>query len=428
MRLFKLKLNELEKRTFRLHLIYSMIEGIVLGILVLNEFVFLKSLKGSNLQVGMLFQTSVVALVFSIFLNAWVNKVKNKQRFVLITAFITRFPLLLILLFPEGVATRPDSQLFHYLYLTIFLSYYFANPIIYPVINLFLKENYRHEHFSVLYSYSSTINKVVMLTVTLLYGLLLDYNDQLYRYVFPVMGLLAMLSIAVFSRISYQTPPEQIANAYKDSSIMGVVRNMRKIMRGNRSFRDFESGFMFYGFAFMGTVSVITIFYQTGLGLNYSSVAFYKNSYNVLAIFLLPFMGRLMGRIEPRKFAALTFSSLLFYLVFTMLTEYFPWKVEILGIQIYFCLLISMLFNGIFAATMSLLWSIGSAYFCRKEEASDYQAIHLTFTGVRSFFAPLLGVWAYEYLGFTGTFSIGVLLLTAAVWISLRSQPNEVGE
>ena len=148
-----------------------------------------------------------------------------------------------------------------------------------------------------------------MLVVTFLYGLLLDYNDQSYRYVFPVMGVLAILSVFTFTRIRYRTPDVVLEHTSISKSIGNTWRKMRAILKGNSSFRDFESSFMFYGFAFMGTVSVITIFYQTGLGLNYSSVAFYKNSYNLVAIALLPFMGRLMGRIEPRKFAAITFGS-----------------------------------------------------------------------------------------------------------------------
>lgn len=418
-------LNEVEKKTFRLHLLYSVIEGVILGLLVLNEFVFLKSLHGTNWQVGLLFQTSVFVLVFSIFLNAWVNKVRNKKNFIILTALVTRLPLLLLFFFPAVIS--PDAVGWHFLYIAIFLMYYMANPIIYPVINLFLKNNYLHDHFSVLYSYSTTLNKIVMLVVTFTYGALLDADETLYRLVFPCMGILGICSVLVFSRIPYQ-PLESGKGRLLASGFRSVVQQMQQIMKRNKAFRDFETSFMFYGFAFMGTVSVITIFYQSGLGLNYTSVAFYKNFYNIIAIMLLPYMGRLMGRIAPRKFAALTFSSLLFYLVFTMITEYFPWNFDVWGIRIYVFLFISMLFNGVFAATMALLWSIGSAYFCRREEAADYQAIHLTFTGVRSFFAPLLGVWLYELIGFTGTFAVGILLLVAAVWISLRSQQGQVEE
>ncbi|MBI4647005.1 MAG: hypothetical protein HY738_10555 [Bacteroidia bacterium] len=44
-----------ERRTFRLHLSYSLIDGLIFGALLLNEFVFLKSLKGSDYQMGLLF-------------------------------------------------------------------------------------------------------------------------------------------------------------------------------------------------------------------------------------------------------------------------------------------------------------------------------------------------------------------------------------
>lgn len=192
-------------------------------------------------------------------------------------------------------------------------------------------------------------------------------------------------------------------------------------MKSNLPFRDFQAGFMFYGFAFMGTVSVIAIFFQKELNLNYSSVAFYKNSYNILAIFLLPMFGKLMGKIDPRKFAAITFASLLFYLLFIALTSYAPWFIWIKGIKIYYTLFVAMLFNGVFAATMGLLWSIGSVYFCPENEASEYQAIHLTLTGFRSFFAPVLGLGIYLLVGFTATFVTGIILLLIAVIISMRS-------
>ena len=52
----ELILSSEEKLTFKLHLIYSIIEGIILGVLALNEFVFVKSLKGSDFQLSILIQ------------------------------------------------------------------------------------------------------------------------------------------------------------------------------------------------------------------------------------------------------------------------------------------------------------------------------------------------------------------------------------
>lgn len=139
---------------------------------------------------------------------------------------------------------------------------------------------------------------------------------------------------------------------------------------------------------------------------------------------MLPFFGRLIGKIDPRKFAAFTFATLAGYLLFIQLTQFFPYHIMVLGIKIYPTMIIAIISNGFFAATMALLWYIGSAYYCKPSEAADYQAVHLTFTGVRSFFAPIIGVIFYQRWGFAVTFSIGVALLLAAVALMIWSQKS----
>ena len=92
-RLHKLDLNPLEKQSFRLHTIYTLLEGVILGVLALNEFVFLKSLKGSNLQLGVLFQFSTVVFVFLLFINEFIRRTKNRKRLVFMVGLLTPFTL-----------------------------------------------------------------------------------------------------------------------------------------------------------------------------------------------------------------------------------------------------------------------------------------------------------------------------------------------
>jgi MFS family permease len=200
---------------------------------------------------------------------------------------------------------------------------------------------------------------------------------------------------------------------------------MIDILKKNKPYLHFEAGFMFYGFSFMITVTVITIFFERALHLNYSSLAFYKNAYNILAILLLPYTGKLLGRIDPRHFAIITFGSLMLFITFIMLTEYYPHHITFRGIELYPMLAIAYFFYGIFAATMALLWFIGSAYFCAPEEAGDYQSVHLSLTAVRAMFAPLFGVFFYEWVGFTGTFLLAIFSLLAGIGLMIWSYYNE---
>lgn len=411
-----------EKGTFRLHLAYSIFEGILTGVLALNEFVLIKSLHGSNYHIAFLVQFQVIVLLFSIVFNEFLRQTLNKKKLIRVVGIITHLPLIAFWFFPKHSNFEEFPVIYHYLFLSIFLIYYSARPIIYPTINLFLKNTYTHENFGKLYGYATTVNKVIILVSTFMFGLLLDINQDAYHYVYPMLAVFGVISILLLSKIKYeeQDKNEIIKTSYS-VAIKSSFKRMVEIIKKNIPYRDFEIGFMFYGFAWMSTQAVVNIFFERVLDLNYSTVAFYKNSYNILAIIMLPYFGKLIGKIDPRRFAIITFGALLLYIFFMGFTEYFQGHVEFLGLKIYYSLVASFFFYGIFAATMALLWFIGSAYFCKKEEAGDYQSVHLTLTGVRGAFAPLIGIFFYELFGFTWTFGLGVFTLILGILLMVYS-------
>ena len=415
-----------EKKTFGLHLSYSFIEGILAGLIALNEFVFVKSLLGSSYQMSVLFQFSTLVFLLLIFFSTLLRRIKNKKRLLRHTAILTRLPLMLLFFFPRSPEQLTGDSVYHYIFLAIFLIYYLANPIVFPSINLFLKNAYSHENFGRFYSYATTVNKVVMMATTFAYGWALDANHYVFVYIFPVAAVLGMLSITLLSLIPYQQeePPDMSYSFWK--GIKQSVSEMTAILVKNVPYRHFQIGFMFYGFGFMGSYTVIILFWEYGLGLNYSSVAFYRNAYNLLAILLLPFFGRLIGRIDPRRFAVIPFLSMALYIFSLIMTQYFDSHVTFWDITLYHSMTFYILFHGIFAATMALMWSIGSAYFCAPSEAGIYQSIHLGLTALRALFAPLIGVLLYELWGFTIAFSISITSLvigSCILWWSQRNYP-----
>lgn len=422
--LFIKKLTNQEKTSFSLHFIYSMLDGIMLGILALNEFVFIKSLNGDDYSLSVLFQFSMLVFIFLVFINEFIRREPNKKKMLRITGLITRFPLIALIFFPAA-ADAYSSHIFHFIFLGIFLIYFLGNTIIYPLINLFLKNTYRHENFGKLYGYASSANKIVMLIVTFFYGLLLDIDYYAFRYILIIAGIISIISIHLLSLIPYKPPEQKVIKKKISTSVMDSIRRMVQILKENKAFRDFEIGFMFYGFSFMITVSVIVIFLNKGISLNYTSYAVYKNFYNILAIILLPLTGKWLGKTDPRIFAMVTFGSLTLYIFFMMLTAYFPSHYIIWGIDIYVMLVLSYIAYGVFAATMALLWFIGSAYFCKDEEAADYQAVHLSLTGIRAIFAPALGVFFFNIIGYTWTFLIAIISLLAGIAVLWKSYLNK---
>lgn len=415
------KLNLQEQDAFRKHLVYVLIEGVILGVLALNEFVFVKSLQGSNYQLGFLFQFSMVLFTFLVLINEFLKRIKNRKKLLRVVAWVTRLPLAFIWFFPHSAAELHAHPWFHYVFLGLFLLYFTGNIFIYPNINLLLKNSYSHHNFGKLYSYATSMNKIVMLVVTFVYGYLLDINNFAFVYVFPVVAILGVISLYKLSSIPFPESQQVVVRSGIWTSVKKSVSEMSAILKRNVTYRHFEMGFMLYGFSFMISVTVITLYFYDALNLNYSSVAFYKNAYNILAIVLLPFFGKLLGKIDPRKFAAFTFGSVGMYIFSVMITRWFPEHFMVFDVTIYYTLLFYILFHGIFAASMSLLWNIGSAYFCKPEEAGTYQSLHLSLTGIRGIPAPLLGVFFYEQFGFTITFFLAFLFSMGAVGLMLWS-------
>jgi hypothetical protein len=417
-------IDKQERKTFFFHLTYSLVEGIISGILVLNEFVFLKSLHGSPYQVGMLFQFSMVVLLVAIFINEILRRVANQRKMLRLTAIFTRIPLLALLFFPRQIAEMGADTVYHYIFLLIFLIFYLASPVIFPSINLLLKHNYSTVNFGRLYSYATSAKKITTLAATFGFGLMLDNDPFVFRIIYPAAGVLGIFSIFMLSSIPFDHGHSKRKISLDTGIFRDALKRVSDILRTNKPYRHFQIGFMLYGIAFMGTNAVITIFYDRAVGLNYTSVAFYKNSYNLIAIFLLPVFGRMLANTDPRKFASLTYGSLALYLLSFPATLIYPVYVEFYGVRVYYFLLAGVLFNSIFISTMAISWSIGSAYFCDKSESGDYQSIHLTLTGVRALFVPLAGVYIYNTAGFSLTFIMAVLFLLAGISLMIWSERN----
>jgi len=421
MRIKKSELTVSEIKTFKLHTTHMILEGIIDGALLLNEFILIKSLFASNYQIGFLFQFAVIVLLFSVLFNEFIKRARNKKHFLMWVALITRLPLAGLMFFPHSATQIAGNSIYPIIFLGVFLFYYLYKPAILPTINLLLRHNYSKNNFGSLYSYSTSVKKIIVLFITFGFGLLLDFDNYAFTYVYPILAILGILSVYLLTRIDY-TSHEPIPQSSIWDSLKRIYKKMIEIVIKNKPYRDFEIGFMFYGFAWMATAAVITIFMDKSLHLNYFSISFYKNFYNLLAIILLPFFGKLIGKIDPRKFGIYTFASMLFHLLFLVLTQYFPYSFEFLGIKFYIMLVISFMFYGIFTATMALLWGIGSSYFCKNEDAGDYQSVHLSLVGFRGLFAPIIGIWAFEAIGYSGTFAIGIVSLLLAVLMMIWSQ------
>ncbi len=196
-------LNKQELKSFKLHVSFSVIDGLIRGALILNEFVFVKSLNGSSYQLSFLFQSSVIVLLLSIVFNELIFRSKNKRRLLRKAGFLTHLPMLALLFFPRNPEIYAVDSIYHYIFLFIFFSYYLSYPITLPAINLFLKNAYSKDNFGKLYSISTSIRQVLQMLVIFLFGWLLDIDNYAFTYIMPTLGVLGFISIIMLTHIDY---------------------------------------------------------------------------------------------------------------------------------------------------------------------------------------------------------------------------------
>ncbi len=201
MRIFQ-NLEPQESLTLKLHLFYSSIEGVAAGALILTEFIFIKSLKGSNVQLAFLFQFSMVVFLLSMVTNEILRRYTKRKILLRTIAIVSKLPLVGLAFFPD-ISDQGLPVIYHTLFLTIFLLYFSSKIAVIPSINQYLKGNYKHENFGRLFSYSVSVQKVAMLVSTFAAGLLLDWNPNSYKVFYPIVGVLAILSIFQLTKIKF---------------------------------------------------------------------------------------------------------------------------------------------------------------------------------------------------------------------------------
>jgi len=412
-----------EKVTLKYHIISALLEGIAVGFLGLNEFIFLKSLDAPSYLIGVLFQISIIVMLFSVVFTQFVKRFKDKKKLFIASVWLTRIPLVFAIFF------TPDTRggvFFHYFFLGIYFAYCITTPLIMPVLSMIIKQNYRSENFGRLYSNVAVTTKITALFTIFIFGMILDRYNFAFRYFYPLSAVLSIISAYVFVKIPYKDKSVHLKTSVI-KSMMNSYHEMAEIFRKNKPYRDFEWGFMTYGLAFMIFMPVLTIYFEKELHLNYSSISLYKNQATFLTMVFLPYMGRYISKNDPRKFGMLTFSWLFLFLIVLASTYFLGNYFEMWNLKIYYTILISHCFLGVFYASMQLLWDIGSTYFCKSDEVGVYQSIHITLTGIRGIFFPLIGVAIYAYIGFYTTFLIAAIIMLFAIYImyySMKKYPD----
>lgn len=418
-------LHSLEKKTFTLHLISQIFSGIAIGVVLLQDVILKKTLGGTDFQVMILALLVSSSFLFSIYGSELVNRSRSRAKTILLIGITAKSFLIILPLFENPVY-----------YIACIAVGAYLDALLLSIWNIVFKHNYSEKNRSRLYSYATSFQTVFVLIVTTVSGYLLDMNSSVYKILFPaagVFGILVYWSLARMINLSmddYSGKNKKQKTYYslrliKDIAIL-PLRNTARIFRENKPFLRFEAYFFLYGMAFMVLSPVIPVFLVDNLKLSYSPISFAKGLiFHSALIIFTPLMGRYHGTGNPAKFCGYVFSILALFPLVLVSAKHFVSMGLITDTDI--VVYISFFIFGFAMSGVTIAWALSSIFYAPKNEVSNYQAVHITLTGVRGIFSPALGYAVMKIFDIEYSFYLSALLFLLGgimMWKDSRKLKN----
>ena len=420
-------LGATERRVFLILLVMNIVGGLGDGMMAQNELVLLNSLHGTKEMLAFITQVSVMSCLLIMVYNEILKRVRDKRLFLVGVSIASRIPLLLFALYP---ATAGGVASWHaHLFVWLFILIGFLTMMIGPATNAMLKQNFAHENFGVLMSLSTSARTGAALTTTLFSGVVMDADPFALRYVYPFVGLAGIFAAFLLLRIPYQAQTVAVPTGgwHPFRLLRESMATTKRIFRESQTFRDFEFGFVLYGFAMLGTTAIISNMLATELKISYTENGVYRMLAGVVTVLVFPLAGLWIGRLDPRRFLAVTCLIFIGHLTLLAAACFFNPRTLIHGVSLNWVLIAAFVFAGAFAAMIVTAWGLGSAYFCRPDQVADYQSVHVYMTSIRGILAPPIGIGLIWLTGRSWVVLLfGVLALVAAIlWLnhSVRRRP-----
>jgi len=260
-----------------------------------------------------------------------------------------------------------------------------------PHRNALIRANYPLTARGRIYGLVTLVTGVASMASSQAVGHVLDHDPTIVRLVFPLAAIVGIVGHVLMSRVRWRyesptsTPEAGGAHVVRDA-MASAARATKHTLREDRSFRDYEIGFMLYGLGLLSaTPLIVTRFAQSA---NFSPSDWANADRLALPatqLLLVWVVGRMSDRLGVVYVAALSFLSLV---------PYYVWM-SFVGTP--HELLLSALLMGVCMSGVNVSWALGPLHFAPRGQAHHYSSVHVACVGVRSVLGPAIG-WAVQNL------------------------------
>lgn len=401
-------LKPLEKQTARLLLISALFNGVVMSLNQTQDIIARKALHAEVWQLTVMTMIWPISNFFSIWWGRIFEKAKHKSRYFILVGIFGRLSLI------YGLWLNGMNEFM--LLLGLMFSF---NSLLIPAQNSIYQNNIESSRRAKVYGYTMSLGMLVTVLFTFFAGRMLDVNDQYFRVILAitaVSGLVASLLLSLVKIKSRESSNNDEPFSWHETLFDPIKRSLA-LLKTNKPFASFERSFSIYGMGFIMVQPVLPIFLVDMLKLSYTGNFVAKGVISQIPLMLLsPYLGKWHDKLHPFRFISIFFGLLALFPALIIVSA-LTLKWHVLSIVLVY---LAYTIFGVAMAGVNIAWNMGSIFFAGKEDASMYQSVHVTMTGIRGIMAPLLGLVLLKTLGIISVFAVAVCFLITASYLSWK--------
>jgi len=400
------KLSPLEKQTIVFFLVATFFNSMIGSVSNVQDIIARKALSALDWHITLLAMIWPLSNFFSIWWGKILEQSPHKSKFFLFVAFAGRLPLVFSIFI---------DNIYHFMFfLIVMLSF---NSLLLPAQNSLIQSNFRPSIRGKLFGISVSLATFVTVIFSYFAGKLLDINESAFRYLLILAGLSGFIGaiILYFVPFGNQYVSDKRKINYRELILSPLIRTS-DLLKKNQNFAYFERNFMIYGIGFLILVPVIPVFLVDNLKMDYSSTFLAKGVIAQLGLLIFsPVAGKFHDIKHPFLFMTYAFGTLAIFPLLLFISFY----VNTINIAV-IIVFAAYLIYGIAMSNINISWNLGSIYFAGEEDASMYQSVHVTLTGIRGILMPLLSLLIMRTLGISAVFVVSFFALLTASFLSYK--------
>lgn len=399
-----MKLNQQEKHTFILMLVFTFFNGFIMSIAQTQDIIAKKALDGLDWHIALLTMIWPIANFFSIWWGRALERTRDIAKFLVFAAVFGR--LILVLVY---------WSVSIYDYLAILTIMYSFSSLILPAQNSIMQINIRPANRGKVFGFVTSLATLLTITITFTSGSLLEHREELFRSLFVIVGVAGFLGVLALSMCNTKKKsiPEDVAN--KRFSFIEPLKRAYYLLKEDKQFFKFQRNFFLYGVGFLILLPIIPKYLVDYLEMGYRTSFIAKGVISQIGLLCLsPLFGKLFDKSHPTKFTAIGFAVFSLFPMLLLTSSFFP---DSQAVLIVFA---AYLFFGIGMSFINMSWNISSIFFAGKNDSSMYQSVHVTVTGLRGILTPVLGYFVMQFLGIRTVFAISIICLLSASLLNVR--------